>query len=220
MKWLIIRHGMTEGNKRKQYIGSTDQPLTEEGKEELRKKQAAGAYREAEEVLRKGAPLFVSPMKRCISTAELLFPDIPFTVVNEFREIDFGEFEEKSWEDLQNVPAYQEWIDSNGLLSFPGGEGQEEFTERIRRGVELVRQETERRRAENDREDDRKDGPENDREDGPENDREDDSENDPEKETVVVVAHGGTIMAANVIFLQKEFYDGLSENGEMRIYRG
>ena len=43
---VLIRHGKTEGNKQKQYIGRTDQPLSEEGKAEIR----SGSYPSVEKV--------------------------------------------------------------------------------------------------------------------------------------------------------------------------
>ena len=54
MKVIFIRHGQTPGNAKKQYIGSTDESLSEEGKSILKAKH----YPIVEQ-------LIVSPMKRC-----------------------------------------------------------------------------------------------------------------------------------------------------------
>ena len=40
MKIYFIRHGLTEGNIQKKYIGKTDEPLCTEGIAELREKLA------------------------------------------------------------------------------------------------------------------------------------------------------------------------------------
>ena len=36
MRLLFLRHGMTKGNQERRYIGVTDEPLSEEGREMLR----------------------------------------------------------------------------------------------------------------------------------------------------------------------------------------
>lgn len=124
---LMIRHGKTEGNLQKRYIGRTDEPLCREGILELEHK-------------RKSCPeiVFSSPLKRCLETAEILWPGIPVTVVEDFRECDFGEFENKNYKELTGNPKYQAWIDSNGTMPFPGGESPEEFKERVQRQFQKI----------------------------------------------------------------------------------
>ena len=195
MKWMIIRHGATAGNARKQYIGTTDQPLTEHGIRELREKKDGGSYREAEKELEKRARLFVSPLLRCRQTAELIFPGLTYTVIDELREVDFGEFEGKSYDELNGNKDYQAWIDSDGKLPFPGGESRESFGLRVLRGVDRIREILEN---------DRKSGEAGAPSDG--------------EQTVVIVAHGGTIMAMNQIFQNGNFFDGLTENGCMQVF--
>ena len=123
MMIYLIRHGMTAGNQKKRYIGRTDEPLCQEGRERL-------------EQLRKGALyerhdlLYVSPMLRCLETAQILFPGMKQSVIADFRECDFGEFENQNYLELAGNANYQKWIDSNGMLPFPGGESREAFQAR------------------------------------------------------------------------------------------
>ena len=56
----------------------------------------------------------------------------------ELAECDFGEFENKNYKELEGNPHYQEWIDSNGTLPFPGGESREGFKSRNLRGFDRV----------------------------------------------------------------------------------
>lgn len=120
MSWILIRHGMTEGNKERRYVGCrTDEPLCAEGTAWLEKQ----AYPEADRV-------FVSPMKRCLETAAILYPNIKAEIVPDFRECDFGEFEYKNYSDLNGREDYQAWIDSGGELPFPGGESRKGFAKR------------------------------------------------------------------------------------------
>ena len=226
MEWMIIRHGETAGNAKKQYIGVTDQPLTKQGIRELKEKKARGCYSKAQKALELGAGLFVSPMLRCRETAELIFPGTPYTLIPELREMDFGEFEGKSYMDLSQNPEYQKWIDSNGELPFPGGESRETFKNRVLRGVDRIREIMEgdaradgEARADGGTKGDAKANGGTSADGGVSADRDTGPDGTPAK-TAVIVAHGGTIMAANQIFNNGEFYDGLTENGGIRKYTG
>ena len=57
-------------------------------------------------------------MKRCRESAELLFPGKKQEVCDAFRECDFGQFENRNYEELKNRPEYQRWIDSGGMEAF------------------------------------------------------------------------------------------------------
>ena len=170
MKIYLIRHGKTKGNLEERYIGRTDEPLCEAGRENLKKYQ----YPQVEMV-------FTSPMKRCMQTAETIYPGQQYQCIEELRESDFGAFEGHTYKELSGDVRYQAWIDSNGTLPFPGGESREAFQERCREGFLKIMKEalTEKR------------------------------------ETVAVVAHGGTLMSVLSAFAvpEKTFYDWQVKNG-------
>lgn len=65
MRVVLIRHSKTAGNLKGRYIGTTDEPLCEEGIRLLEGK----TYPAAELV-------YVSPMKRCRETASLIYPTL------------------------------------------------------------------------------------------------------------------------------------------------
>ena len=129
---ILIRHGKTFGNTLGRYIGITDEELCPEGREELDALRESGQYRSIRPDL-----VYVSPLRRCRQTAELLFPGVPQEICRDLRECDFGEFENKNYKELSGNPAYQAWVDSGGTLPFPGGESREAFQERCR--VEFAR---------------------------------------------------------------------------------
>ena len=70
IRLYLIRHGQTPGNKLQRYIGTTDEPLSTEGKEFLEKL----TYPMPE-------ALYVSPLCRCVETAGILFPGKSFPSV-------------------------------------------------------------------------------------------------------------------------------------------
>ena len=127
LKILMLRHGMTEGNSKGRYIGVTNEPILEEEKGLLR-----GMY------FGKPDAVYCSPLKRCIETAQLLFPENRIFKVPEFRECDFGRFEGKTYQELLDEPVYQQWLESGVILSFPEGESKRGFQERCLEGFETV----------------------------------------------------------------------------------
>ena len=120
MNLLFIRHGKTKGNAEKRYVGRTDEPLSIEGVQALQLAHCPTVEQ-----------VFCSPMLRCVQTAQLLYPTHAPIIVPDFQEIDFGDFEYKSYLELQENPLFQQWIDSNGTLPFPNGESQASYCERI-----------------------------------------------------------------------------------------
>lgn len=119
IKFYLIRHFKTYGNTKRRYIGTTDEPLCPEGIAEKEKHN----YSDVEII-------FSSPLKRCLETAALIYPDQKPVVIQNLSECDFGEFENKSAAELSSNPAYQKWVDSGGTLPFPKGESREEFIKR------------------------------------------------------------------------------------------
>ena len=124
---VMIRHGATLSNKEHRYLGKTDEALSDEGRKSLLKKKNENKYP-------KVSVVFTSPMKRCVETAEILYPESAKIVVDEWKEMDFGDFEGKNYWDLKEDVRYQEWIDSNGVLPFPNGESRAAFIERCKKG--------------------------------------------------------------------------------------
>ena len=141
MRIYLIRHSMTKGNKEKRYIGTTDESLCLEGIQLLEERK--GMYPEVTYV-------YVSPMKRCVQTAEIIYPEMmkagAYSCNEKLRECDFGLFENHNYIELSGCPEYQAWIDSDGRLPFPEGEDRECF---IRRTMEGFRQMTEQAWREN-----------------------------------------------------------------------
>lgn len=127
LKLCLIRHGKTYGNTKGRYIGVTDESLCEDGRKEI----SEGRYPQAQK-------LYVSPMKRCVETAHLIYPEMKPERIEEFRECDFGIFENKNYLELAEEPRYQAWIDSNGSLPFPEGEDARQFRKRCQDGFRQV----------------------------------------------------------------------------------
>lgn len=119
MRIILIRHALTSGNLEKRYIGSTDEELCAGGIDALKNKSFP-----------KCDIVFSSPMKRCLQTADIIYPDKKIITVGGFAECDFGEFEGKNYLELNGRADYQAWIDSGGMSDLPGGESPISFRKR------------------------------------------------------------------------------------------
>lgn len=127
----LIRHGLTEANIKGQYIGNrTDMPLCAEGIDELRALKDTVDYPDIER-------LYSSPMLRCIQTADIIYPDTDYKVIDEFAEYDFGEFEGKTARELEKTDSFALWT-SGKISAPPGGETTGNFIKRLAMGFRSV----------------------------------------------------------------------------------
>ena len=92
--------------------------------------------------------IYRSPLQRCRRTAELLWPGVEMTVVDELRESDFGPFEGKNHEELKDDPLYQAWLgmgDRPNFAAMPVGESAQQVTDRVSIGLEKTAADAARR---------------------------------------------------------------------------
>ena len=124
----LLRHGMTEANEKRVYCGSTDLPLSENGRAAAREIAALRPLPACE--------LYVtSGMARANETLEILTGHKADRVLTAFSEMDFGRFEMLGYETLRHDPDYQCWIsDTGGGVPCPGGESTGAFRQRVRSG--------------------------------------------------------------------------------------
>ncbi len=130
-KLYIIRPGLTAGNLDGRYIGSTDLPLCREGRDQLLKLVKTREYPNVGRV-------YAPPLKRCLETAEILFPGHTPVEVPKLREYSFGVFENKTVQELRDSAAFQRWAES-GMREPPlGGEDRTAFLNRCEEGFSWV----------------------------------------------------------------------------------
>ena len=129
----LIRHGKTEANEKHLYCGSTDLPLSNGGKEELR-----SVHYDI-----KNVRFISSGMKRTNETLHILFGDVPYEVDSRFREVDFGIFEMHSYEQLKNTPEYQAWLTGNNDANIPpNGESGLQMKARVMEAFSEIKEDT------------------------------------------------------------------------------
>lgn len=133
MKITLIRHGYTEENLQKKYIGTTDVPLSEN----WIKSQDFDSDESVKNV-------YVSEKIRTHQTAELLFPNAKQIIIPEFNEMNFGDFENRNYIEMENDIDFQNWIAGKCENRCPNGESKLEFLNRVEKGFIKLINENER----------------------------------------------------------------------------
>ena len=127
----LIRHGITEGNLDGKYIGQTDLALCPQGEKQIQQLVKAGVYPCVEKV-------YTSPLKRCVETAQIIYPDIQLSKVDEIAEMDFGQFEGKTQKELENLPESTVWLKGGPEACPPEGEKFGDFSLRCISGLDII----------------------------------------------------------------------------------
>jgi len=176
MQIYLIRHGKTKGNIERRYVGSTDENLCSIGISELKKIK----YPKVDYIL-------CSPMKRCLETADIIYSDtnrLNYKEMELLKEIDFGKFENKTYEELKGNKDYCLWLKSVGENGSTG-ESKTEFISRCVIGFKNI--------VEKLLDLENKKGSEL---------------------SIALIVHGGTIMAilSELAKIEREYYDWQVEN--------
>ena len=128
MQVTLIRHSKTPGNGEARYIGRTDEPLSPEG---IALAEQAGVDPYVRTV-------YVTPLQRTQQTAAILFPAAEQIVVDDLREMDFGDFEGRNYTEMEHDKVYRGWVEGNCIAPCPNGEGRTEFSERVCAAFEAI----------------------------------------------------------------------------------
>jgi alpha-ribazole phosphatase len=129
VKIFLIRHGATEGNLQRRYIGITDEALCPAGIKQIERLKPAVSAPDL---------IFSSPARRARESGEILFPGREQIIVPGLMETDFGIFENKTAEELSDCPEYARWLESMCRGPIPGGESAAEFKKRACRAFTLA----------------------------------------------------------------------------------
>jgi alpha-ribazole phosphatase len=132
---LLVRHGAIGDSYPPLYVGSTDLPLTKEGRQEA---EALARMLPGREPIR----CLSSPLRRAAQTADAIASaaGLQVEIDPDLREIDFGRWEGKTFEEI-NASDPEEvdcWVTSPGRFSFPEGESVKDFLNRVRRATDRI----------------------------------------------------------------------------------
>ncbi len=130
---VMVRHGETVGNSSVRFHGSTDVPLSDEGRGQLRR--AAKALRTEVFDL-----VVASTLRRSWEGASIVAGGATVRLEDDFREIDFGRWEGLTAEEIRDSDPvlYEDWRGKVEAFEFPGGEPRTEFRARVNRGLDRM----------------------------------------------------------------------------------
>lgn len=114
----LIRHGETVYNTEKRYQGSADIPLSPAGRATLHRADFDPDI------------VWTSPLTRAVETAQIIFPSSRIIPIQGLREMDFGAFEGRNANEMEQDADYRAWVDGRCVGRCPGGESMEEFAAR------------------------------------------------------------------------------------------
>ncbi len=120
----FIRHGDISDTHKGKYIGVTDVELNDEGRKKLSEYDSKYIYPGTQVV-------FTSPLKRCKQTASILYPQQTPLVIDQLSECHFGEWENKTADELKDNPDFEKWLAGQTDVKPPRGESGAEFTQRV-----------------------------------------------------------------------------------------
>lgn len=128
---VLVRHGETVGQSSIRLYGSTDVALAPEGEGQVAQAGRSLAGRRFDAV-------FTSPLIRARRSAEIVLatlahPNIEIEAVPGFAEIDFGDWEGWTWDEVRDRdPAhYARWTTDGPGFRFPNGDVRAEFVDRV-----------------------------------------------------------------------------------------
>lgn len=127
----LLRNMPCEGNLEGRYIGRTESPLAESSVAQLLDLKRKCGYPQA-------AAFYASPSIRCVDTLKLLYPRAEPEVILEMAECDFGDWENRTAEELKDEPGFTNWLSTGGQTAPPNGESSAVFVQRVCRGFEML----------------------------------------------------------------------------------
>lgn len=127
----LIRNALTQENLEGRYLGHTDAPLCAEGRAQLEELVSSYRYPKVQVV-------FSSPLRRCLDTAHVIYPDKEIVPLEDMIEYDFGSFDGKTAEELESHPLFADWLAGKPGVDPPFGESSAAFAKRIGTGFEKI----------------------------------------------------------------------------------
>lgn len=127
LELVLIRHGHTQWNKERRYLGSTDLPMLPEELDKLAELKTHPAL--GGQFWR----VYCSDLRRCRETLGAIAPRLVQQAAydSRLRELDFGAWEGCTYEQLKDNGHYRSWIDQPESVAPPEGEAWKEFEARV-----------------------------------------------------------------------------------------
>jgi broad specificity phosphatase PhoE len=130
---VLVRHGETVGNSHVRFHGSSDLPLSDEGRAQMR----AAAQQLRTEVF---DLVMASPLQRSWEGAWIVSGAAPVRLESDFREVHFGRWEGLTREEIEasDPVLCADWQAGAEGFEYPSGERRADFRARVYGALERV----------------------------------------------------------------------------------
>jgi len=123
---VLVRHGETVGQSSVRYYGATDVALSDSGRAQMARVRAAlvGECFDA---------VYTSKLQRTLAAARIIVPDLPPRPVAGFNEINFGDWEGLTREEIEarDPDGARRWRTAFAEFTYPGGDAVLQFRSRV-----------------------------------------------------------------------------------------
>ncbi len=127
----LIRHGWTEYNHRGAFCSDINPPLSVFGVRDLSLLCREHPYEPVQRV-------YCSPLLRCQMTAAIAFPEHEPIILDQLREMGFGEYDGRLASEVHKEPYYQQREVLGDNFRMPGGESFTEVVTRMKQAMDVV----------------------------------------------------------------------------------
>jgi len=128
----FIKHGFCDENLRGIYTGAkTDSNLCEDSILQLESLSKKYEYEAVQKV-------YLSPLKRCLQTKDILYKDNYSEIVNDLIDLDIGDFDGVPIGSLENDENYINWLGNTKENTPPNGEDFTIFENRVKNVLNYI----------------------------------------------------------------------------------
>lgn len=132
----LVRHCETDWNKEKRYLGKTDIPLNKNG---IKNAEILGKFLKNKNF----TEIYSSELSRAYQTAKIIsnFYGLNVKKIKEFNEIDFGEFEGLTFNEIKEKfgdEVVNKYLKDTLNFKFPNGESFRKFYFRTMKGLNFI----------------------------------------------------------------------------------
>ncbi|MEH7119558.1 histidine phosphatase family protein [Neobacillus vireti] len=138
MRLIVVRHGETNDNAARRYLGHFDAPLNQQGRQQLKV---------LSEMLKRTEPqpisaIYSSDLARAVESAQIIGNEFQLRPIAIFalRELHFGDFDCKTYEEIrqEDPERLEKWIQDPYLVAPPNGETLSQLGKRMDNWLETI----------------------------------------------------------------------------------
>jgi len=134
-RMVLVRHGQPDESVRGRCYGGLDVGLSARGREQMRRARRLLSDMPC-------SAIYSSPKRRALESAGVLAGRRASVIVDDrLREMDFGDFEGLTYDDIAErfSEPYREWMNRPTEVTFPGGENFTTMAARVREALGHIR---------------------------------------------------------------------------------